>query len=144
MSWGPAQVHNGDNGDTADDFYHRFQDDIEIMRSLGVKMFRMSLSWSRILPAGTGKVGADRGLSRQVRACCCMQAHPCTSAAPMMQPEHGAQRWGPSFRARQLLAAPMLGLCPCPLTALLLAPRSGERPAAAQYDIVLMPNIPAV
>ena len=107
-------MHNNDNGDTADDFYHRFQDDIEIMRSLGVKMFRMSLSWSRILPSGTGKVGAIRGLSRQVRACCCMHAHLCTSAAPMMQPEHGAQRWRPSFLARQLLAAPMLGCAPAP------------------------------
>ena len=58
MCWGLAQVHNNDNGNTADDFYHRFQDDIEIMQSLGVKMFRMSLSWSRILPSGTGQVGA--------------------------------------------------------------------------------------
>ena len=51
-----AQVHNNDNGDVADDFYHRYLGDIEIMKSLGVKMFRMSLSWSRILPKGSGKV----------------------------------------------------------------------------------------
>ena len=49
----PGRIANGDTGDVADDFYHKFQQDIEMMKSLGLKHFRMSLSWSRILPNGT-------------------------------------------------------------------------------------------
>ena len=52
----PSKTHNGDTGDVAIDFYHRFEADIDLMKSLGVKMFRFSLSWSRILPQGVGKV----------------------------------------------------------------------------------------
>ena len=42
-------------GDVAVDFYHHYEADIQLMRALGVQMFRLSLSWSRILPDGTGK-----------------------------------------------------------------------------------------
>ena len=52
----PGKTHNGDTGDTADDFYNLYEDDIAIMKDLGIQMFRFSLSWSRILPDGRGKV----------------------------------------------------------------------------------------
>ena len=51
-----VQVYDNENGDVADDFYHTYQADIDLMKSLGIKMFRMSLSWSRIIPKGTGAV----------------------------------------------------------------------------------------
>lgn len=50
----PGKTRNGDTGDVADDFYHRYKDDILLMKDLGIKGFRMSLSWPRIFPQGTG------------------------------------------------------------------------------------------
>ncbi|QHN05292.1 beta-glucosidase [Granulicella sp. WH15] len=50
----PGKTHNGDTGDIADDFYHRYLDDIALMKELGLKGFRFSISWSRIFPTGTG------------------------------------------------------------------------------------------
>ncbi|KAI3685046.1 hypothetical protein L6452_34278 [Arctium lappa] len=43
---------HGENGDIADDHYHRFLKDIEMMHSLGLKAYRFSISWARILPSG--------------------------------------------------------------------------------------------
>ncbi|KAF7141336.1 hypothetical protein RHSIM_Rhsim06G0195400 [Rhododendron simsii] len=43
---------DGDNGDVADDHYHRYLEDIEILHSLGANSYRFSLSWARILPRG--------------------------------------------------------------------------------------------
>lgn len=49
-----GKTAHGDSGDIADDFYHRFPQDIEIMKDLGLKTFRFSVAWSRIFPSGTG------------------------------------------------------------------------------------------
>jgi beta-glucosidase len=57
----PGTIHNGENGDVADDFYHRYKEDIAMMQEMGIKHFRMSFSWSRILPSGT----SDRGVNGQ-------------------------------------------------------------------------------
>ena len=54
----PGKTHNGDTGDIACDFFNRYKEDIALMRSLGVQMFRFSLSWSRILPSGRGRVSS--------------------------------------------------------------------------------------
>ena len=43
-------------GDVACDHYHRFKEDIALMRSLGIKAYRFSISWSRVFPKGTGEV----------------------------------------------------------------------------------------
>ena len=51
----PGKVHMGDTGDVADDFFHRYADDIKLMQTIGVKTFRFSVSWSRVFPTGTGK-----------------------------------------------------------------------------------------
>ena len=48
------QVDNGDNGQVACDFYHRYHEDIGIVRALGMDVFRFSLSWSRLFPDGIG------------------------------------------------------------------------------------------
>src|SRR5512138_2993406 len=50
----PGKVKNGDTGDVACDQYHRYAEDIALMRGLNQKSYRFSLSWSRIQPDGTG------------------------------------------------------------------------------------------
>jgi beta-glucosidase len=52
----PGKVRNGDSGAIACDFYHRYPDDIALMRRLGLGAFRFSIAWPRIVPAGSGAV----------------------------------------------------------------------------------------
>ncbi|XP_022139406.1 beta-glucosidase 18-like [Momordica charantia] len=53
----PGKIKNNDTGDVADDHYHRFLEDIELMHSMGMNAYRFSISWTRILPRGRfGKV----------------------------------------------------------------------------------------
>ncbi|KAL3820969.1 hypothetical protein ACJIZ3_006874 [Penstemon smallii] len=47
-----GRIQNGENADIADDHYHRYMGDIEILHSLGVDAYRFSISWPRILPRG--------------------------------------------------------------------------------------------
>jgi len=51
-----SKVKNGESPKVASEFYHRYQEDISIVKSLGISNFRFSISWSRILPIGTGGV----------------------------------------------------------------------------------------
>jgi beta-glucosidase len=53
-----GKTFQGQNGNIACDFYHRYAHDISLMRQLGIPNFRFSLSWSRILPKGTGEVNS--------------------------------------------------------------------------------------
>lgn len=57
----PGKIANDDHGDIACDHYRRFADDIRLMRELGIAAYRFSISWSRVLPEGTGRVN-QRGL----------------------------------------------------------------------------------
>jgi beta-glucosidase len=50
----PGKTHNGDTGDVADDSYHLYKDDVQLLKNLGVQTYRMSISWSRIFPDGAG------------------------------------------------------------------------------------------
>ena len=50
----PGKVQDGDTGDVADDHYHRYAEDVELMASLGVGWYRFSLAWPRLLPDGGG------------------------------------------------------------------------------------------
>jgi len=52
----PGRVAGGDTGDVACDSYHRWADDVALLKTLGVDAYRFSLSWSRILPQGRGEV----------------------------------------------------------------------------------------
>ena len=52
----PGMTLNGDTGDVACDHYRRWKDDVRLMRDLGLKAYRFSVSWSRVLPDGTGRV----------------------------------------------------------------------------------------
>ena len=50
----PGKVQGGDTGDVADDHYHRYEEDIELMAGLGVGWYRFSLAWPRLQPDGRG------------------------------------------------------------------------------------------
>jgi beta-glucosidase len=52
----PGLVVGGDTGDVADDHYHRLDEDLDLMASLNLDAYRFSISWSRIIPAGSGAV----------------------------------------------------------------------------------------
>ena len=52
----PGMVANGDTGDVACDHYRRYRDDVRLMGALGLQSYRFSVSWSRVLPEGTGRI----------------------------------------------------------------------------------------
>lgn len=52
----PGLVHNGDTGDVACDHYRLWRSDVALMKELGLTAYRFSVSWSRVLPDGTGRV----------------------------------------------------------------------------------------
>ena len=52
----PGKVWDADNGNTACDHYHLYKEDVALMCKMGLKAYRLSLSWPRILPEGTGSV----------------------------------------------------------------------------------------
>ena len=51
-----GHVHNDETGDTAADHYHRWAEDIELMSAIGLKAYRFSIAWTRIVPEGAGAV----------------------------------------------------------------------------------------
>jgi beta-glucosidase len=53
-----GRIRSGDTGDIACDHYHRYEADIDLMAQAGMKAYRFSVAWTRILPAGTGAVNA--------------------------------------------------------------------------------------
>lgn len=56
----PGKVVNGENGDVACDHYHRYPEDIALMKKLGVSAYRFSIAWPRLFPTGSG-VRENRG-----------------------------------------------------------------------------------
>jgi beta-glucosidase len=50
----PGRVAAGDTGDIACDHYHRYRDDVQLMKDLGVDSYRLSVAWPRIQPEGRG------------------------------------------------------------------------------------------
>src|SRR3954467_13384918 len=49
-------IYEGNTGDVACDHYHRYKEDVALMKALGVRSYRFSVSWPRILPNGIGAV----------------------------------------------------------------------------------------
>lgn len=54
----PGAVHDGHTGDEACDHFNRVRGDVDLMREVGLKAYRFSISWPRVLPAGVGAVNA--------------------------------------------------------------------------------------
>lgn len=52
----PGHILNNDTGDVACDHYHRYREDVQLMRELGINAYRFSIAWPRILPTGRGQV----------------------------------------------------------------------------------------
>ncbi len=62
----PGNIERNENGDIACDQYHRYPEDIKLMQSLGLKNYRLSLSWPRIYPQGEGAIN-QKGLDHYSR-----------------------------------------------------------------------------
>jgi beta-galactosidase len=57
----PGKVNNLENGNIACDHYHRIEEDVALMKQIGLKAYRFSISWPRIFPAGRGEIN-QRGI----------------------------------------------------------------------------------
>ncbi len=55
----PGKIWNNQSGDVACDHYHRYQEDVGLMKEVGLQAYRLSLSWPRIIPGGTGAVSPE-------------------------------------------------------------------------------------
>ena len=58
----PGHVYEDHTGETACDHYHRFREDVKIMKEMGLKAYRFSIDWSRVLPEGSGRVN-EKGIA---------------------------------------------------------------------------------
>src|SRR3954447_8656838 len=56
FSHAPGNVQGGHTGDVACDHYHRLESDLDLMAELELRAYRFSVSWSRVIPDGSGKV----------------------------------------------------------------------------------------
>ncbi|MBQ8639057.1 MAG: beta-glucosidase [Lachnospiraceae bacterium] len=55
----PGKIYEGHTGDVACDHYHRYKEDVALMKEIGLNAYRFSLSWTRLLPDGTGRVNPE-------------------------------------------------------------------------------------
>lgn len=55
----PGKVHRGQDGSVACDQYHRYEEDAQLIADLGVSAYRLSVSWSRVMPTGEGQVNEE-------------------------------------------------------------------------------------
>jgi beta-glucosidase len=68
-----GNIYKNQNGDIACDFYHRYADDVDLLKYLGIHNFRFSISWSRILPNGVGTIN-QKGIDFYHRVIdCCLE-----------------------------------------------------------------------
>lgn len=55
----PGNIREGANGDIACDHYHRWREDVQLMKRMGIKVYRFSVAWARIMPQGCGEVNQE-------------------------------------------------------------------------------------
>ena len=58
----PGRVYEGHTGEVACDHYHRYLEDVKLMKEMWIKAYRFSISWPRVLPKGIGEVN-EKGLA---------------------------------------------------------------------------------
>ena len=58
----PGKTNNGETGQVSVDHYHRFREDVALMKEIGIKAYRFSISWARVMPAGKGEVN-EKGIA---------------------------------------------------------------------------------
>jgi len=51
----PGNIKNNDTGDVANDHYHRYKEDVALMKSIGANSYRFSIAWPRLFPEGSGQ-----------------------------------------------------------------------------------------
>jgi beta-glucosidase len=57
----PGRIAEGETGNIACDHYHKFKEDIQLMKEMGVKAYRFSIAWARVMPTGKGDVN-EKGI----------------------------------------------------------------------------------
>ena len=99
----PGRVVNGDTGRVACDHYYRYREDIKLMASLGIKHYRFSLSWCRIIPEGRGAVN-EAGLDFYQRLVDCLLEYDITPYVTLFHwdsPQALEDRYG-SWQSREM------------------------------------------
>lgn len=78
----PGRIKNADVPDVCCDSYHLYEKDVALLKELGVKSYRFSFSWSRILPDGTGEVN-PKGIAYYKRLLACLKENNIAANATM-------------------------------------------------------------
>ena len=78
----PGRVLKGDTGAVACDHYHRYEEDVQLMVQLGIKHYRFSIAWPRIIPDGRGAVN-EQGVDFYKRLVDCLYQHGITPHATL-------------------------------------------------------------
>src|ERR1700733_10706991 len=55
-------IRDGNSGEVACDHYHRYKEDVALMKQIGLRAYRLSISWPRVLPSGAGAAN-EKGLA---------------------------------------------------------------------------------
>jgi beta-glucosidase len=72
----PGRIYQDQNGDVADDHYHRYAEDVGIMADLGLNAYRFSVSWSRVIPSGRVPAISAVSTLQQARRRAAGEEHP--------------------------------------------------------------------
>jgi beta-glucosidase len=99
----PRRTINGDTGAIACDHYHRYREDIRWMAELGIKHYRFSIAWSRIIPDGRGAVN-ESGIDFYKRLVDCLREYGITPHATLFHwdsPQGLEDRYG-SWQSREM------------------------------------------
>lgn len=99
----PGRVLNGDTGAIACDHFHRFREDVALMAALGVRHYRFSISWPRVMPEGRGAV-SEAGIGFYEQLVDCLLEYGITPHVTLFHwdsPQALEDRYG-SWRSREM------------------------------------------